>query len=64
MLKSIALTLGLVTALGTPAIAMNSITNIPSLWPADGAFDKGTVSPSISSKNAEVPAPSPQQRDQ
>lgn len=63
MLKSTALVLGFIAALGTPAIAMNSITNVPTFWPAEGAFDKGAVSASISTKGIEAPAPSEQSQD-
>ncbi len=63
MLKPITLALGLITALGVPAAAMNSITNVPSFWPVEGAFDTGTASPSISSKSTDTPAPLQQSRD-
>ncbi|WP_371226254.1 hypothetical protein [Roseovarius sp. 2305UL8-3] len=63
MLKSITLALGFVAALGTQAIAMNSLPYVPSLWPAEGAFDTGKTSPSISSKNADTPASSQQPHD-
>jgi len=63
MLKSITLALGLVTALGTQALATSSFPYVPSLWPAEGAFDKDRASPSISSKNTQAPAPLQQPHD-
>ncbi len=41
-------------AMTTPALAVSGIPGVPSLWPAEGAFDASGMAPEIATKDLVV----------